>query len=134
MLTSWWKLCRMVIVPVLITVFAVQPGLSAQIHVVSPAELQKEAVAATCEREQNLQTVIKFLSSSKAQQALQAAQMDLTKVKSAVSSLSDQELARLASRADRSQIDFAAGRLTDRDLLIILLGMAALVLIIVAVR
>lgn len=134
MLTSWWKLCRMVIVPVLITVFAVQPGLLAQIHVVSPAELQKASVAVTCERKQNVRTVIEFLSSAKAQQALQSTQMDLTKVKSAVALLSDEELARLASRAERAQTDFAAGRLADRDLLLILLGMAALVLIIVAVH
>jgi hypothetical protein len=48
--------------------------------------------------------------------------------------LSDQELAQLASRAQRAQAEFAAGRLSDRDLLILILGIAALVLIIVAVR
>ena len=46
----------------------------------------------------------------------------------------DQELARLASRADKAQADFAAGRLEDRDLLIIVVAIAALVLLIVAVR
>jgi hypothetical protein len=60
--------------------------------------------------------------------------MDLAKVESAISSLSDQELARLASRAEKAQIDFAAGRLSDRDLLLILLGIAGLILIIVAVH
>jgi hypothetical protein len=60
--------------------------------------------------------------------------MDATQVKNAVSSLSDAELAQLAARAQTVQADFAAGRLGDRDLLIIILAIAALVLIIVAVR
>jgi hypothetical protein len=60
--------------------------------------------------------------------------MDPTRVKASVSLLSDQELAELASRADRAQLDFAAGTLSDRDLLVILVGIAALILIIVAVR
>ena len=129
-----WQFCRMVIVLVLITTFAVQPGLLAQTHVVSAADLQNEAVAATNARNQNMQTVTKFLSSPIAQKALQSTQMDLTKVNNAISSLSDQELARLAARAEKAQIDFAAGRLTDRDLLLLVLGFAALILIIVAVR
>jgi len=55
-------------------------------------------------------------------------------VRTAVSTLNDQELARLASRADKAQADFAGGRLEDRDLLIIVVAIAALVLIIVAVH
>jgi hypothetical protein len=124
----------MVTVSVLVTVFAGRPSLSAQTHVVSPAELQKDIVAAACTLKQNVRTVTEFLSSSKAQIALRSAQMDLAKVESAISSLSDQELARLASRAEKAQIDFAAGRLSDRDLLLILLGIAGLILIIVAVH
>ena len=37
-------------------------------------------------------------------------------------------------RSQKAQADFAAGTLSDRDLIIILLAIAALVLIIVAVR
>jgi len=40
----------------------------------------------------------------------------------------------LASRADKLDQDFAAGRLDNRDLLFVILGIAALVLIIIAVR
>jgi hypothetical protein len=39
-----------------------------------------------------------------------------------VQTLSDEELARLASGADKAQADFAAGRLEDRDLLIIIVA------------
>jgi hypothetical protein len=55
-------------------------------------------------------------------------------VKNAVSRLNDEELAQLAARASKAQADFAAGRLSDRDLIIILLAVVALILIIVAVR
>jgi hypothetical protein len=120
----------------LVTVFAIPPSLMAQAssHIVSPSDLQKAALSATQVRQQNLASVRQFLSSDRASKALQSAHIDATQVKNALSSLSDAELARLASRAQSSQADFAAGRLGDRDLLIIILAIAALVLIIVAVR
>ncbi|HEY6937777.1 MAG TPA: PA2779 family protein [Terriglobales bacterium] len=114
--------------------FAFPSNLAAQAHVVSPADLQKETVAASQVRQRNLQTVTQFLSSPRAQKALRSAHMDPTQVKTAVSTLSDQELAQLASRSANAQADFAAGRIDDRDLLIILVAIAALILIIVAVR
>jgi hypothetical protein len=55
-------------------------------------------------------------------------------VKKAVASLSDAELAQLASRVQKAQADFAAGNLSDRDLIIILILIAGLILIIVAVH
>ena len=127
---------RVVTACVLVTIFAVPPSLlaQAQIHVVSPADMHHATVAASETRQHNLDTVSNFLSSPAAQIALTSAHMDSAKVKAAVSSLSDEELAQLASRANKAQADFAAGNLTDRDLLIILLAVAALVLIIVAVR
>jgi hypothetical protein len=60
--------------------------------------------------------------------------MDPEQVKNAVSTLSDQELAQLAARADKARADFVAGNMSDRDLIIIILAIAALILIVVAVR
>ena len=121
---------------VLAAIFAVPQSLMAQAaaHVVSPADLQKAAVTATQARQQNLETVKEFFSSSQAQKALKAAHMDPEQVKNAVSSLSDAEVAQLASRVHKAQADFAAGTLSDRDLIIILVAIAALILIIVAVH
>jgi hypothetical protein len=119
---------------ILVTVFAVPPSLLAQAHVVSPTDLQKEMLDASRARQRNLESVWQFLSSPRAEQALKSARMDPTHVKTAVSTLSDQELALLASRAEKAQADFAAGRLSDRDLIIILIAIAGLILIIVAVR
>ena len=125
---------RAVTACILVTIFAVPTNLLAQAHVVSPADLQKEMVAGTQARQHNLEAIRQFLSSATAEKSLRTAHMDPLQVKTAVSTLSDQELAQLASRAQKAQAEFAAGRLSDRDLLILILGIAALVLIIVAVR
>ncbi len=122
---------------VLAAIFAVPQNLLAQAaaaHVVSPADLQKAAVSATQAREQNLQTVQAFVSSERAVKAIKDAHMDPQQVKNAVASLSNAELAQLAARANKAQADFAAGDLSDRDLIVIMLGIVVLVLIIVAVR
>ena len=55
-------------------------------------------------------------------------------VKTAVSTLDNQELAQLAAKADKAQADFAAGTLSSRDLLLIIIAVVVLILIIVAVR
>jgi len=125
---------RVVSACVLVTIFSVPPSLLAQTHVVSPADLQKEILNATQRRELNAEKVRQFLSSEVARKALKTAHMNPEQVKTGVASLSDAELAQLASRADKAQADFVAGTLSDRDLLLIILGIAALVLIIIAVR
>jgi hypothetical protein len=134
MLSHLQQSVRVLSACILVTIFAVPPSLLAQTHVVSPADLQKEMLDASRARQRNLESVRQFLSSPRAETALKSAHMDPEHVKTAVSTLSDQELAQLASRADKAQADFAAGRLSDRDLIIILVGIAALILIIVAVR
>jgi len=129
---------RVVTACVLVTFFAVPQNLAAQAvtaaHVVSPADLQKEVIAATQTREHNLQTVQSFLTSDRAVKALKSAHMDPQQVKTAVSNLNDAELAKFAARADKAQANFAAGNLSDRDLIWIIVAIAALILIIVAVR
>lgn len=121
---------------VLVPVFAIPPSLFAQAseHVVSSADLQKAVVNASQARQQNRDTLNAFFSSDKATQALKSAHMNPEQVKVAVAGLNDEELAQLASRANKAQTDFAAGNISDRDLLIILVAIAALILIIVAVH
>ena len=125
---------RSVIAVVLVAFFLVPANLLAQSHVVTPADLQKEVVTASQARQHNLEAVQEFLSTSAAKKAMKSAQIDPQQVKTAVSTLSDQELARLAARADKAHADFAAGRIEERDLILIILAIVALVLIIVAVR
>jgi hypothetical protein len=125
---------RAVIATVLVALFIVPMDALAQSHVVSPADLQKQAVAASQVRQHNLEAVQHFLSAPTAEKAMRSARMDPQQVKTAVSTLNDQDLAQLAARADRAQADFSAGNLSERDLVLIILGVAVLILIIVAVR
>jgi hypothetical protein len=119
---------------VLALLFQTSAPLPAQSHVVSPADLQKEVVTASQTRQHNLDTVRQFLSTPTAEKAMKSSKIDPSQVKTAVSTLDDQELARIAARADKAQSDFAAGALGERDLLLIIIAIAALILIIVAVR
>jgi len=127
-----WQSIRLIAACLLLTICAT--GILAQTHVVSPSEIHKELVNSAQTRQQNLQKVKNLFSSDETRKALEAARISPGRVDAAVSTLSDEELARLASRADKVDKDFAAGRISDRDLLIILVGIAALILIIVAVR
>jgi hypothetical protein len=127
---------RVAVAFVLAAVFALPQNLVGETasHLVSPAELQQAAVKASTARQQNRAEVQQFFSSEAAQKALKTAHMNPEQVKTAVSTLDDAELAQLASRVNKAQADFAAGSLSDRDLIIILVAIAALILIIVAVR
>ncbi len=118
----------------LAAVFAIPVQVFAQDHVVSSADLQKQAASSATTRQQNVEALQKSFSNPKVESAMKAAGMDATQVKTAVSSLSDAELAKLSARASNAQQDFAGGRISDRDLLLILVAIAALILIIVAVH
>jgi hypothetical protein len=130
------QLSRVAAALVLTAVFALPQNLLAEgaAHVVSPSELQQAAVQASTARQQNVEQVRQFFSSAKAEEALRSAHINPKQVKDAVATLDDAELARLASRVQKSQTDFAAGSLSDRDLIVILVVVAVLILVIVAVR
>lgn len=124
---------RMMLVAVLVPVIG-GTSFAAETHVVSPTEMRQAAVSATQTRQQNVEAVNSFLSSPKAQQVIESSAMNMTQVKAAVAALDDQDLAKLAAQSAQAQNDFAAGRISDRDLLWIVVGIAVLVLIIIAVR
>lgn len=131
---------RTLMTAVLATAFTVPTTLMAQAkpaapdHLVSPSALQQATVNASHSREQNVETLQKFFATPEAQKALESARMNPQEVKNAVAGLSDQDAARLAQRATKAESDFAAGDLSNRDLLLILVFIAALILIIVAVH
>ncbi len=110
------------------------PCLLAQDHVVSTADLQQELINAAYVRQGNVAKVQKFLSSEPAQKALKTARMDPRKIQKAVPYLSDQELARLVSQADKAQRDFAAGSLTNEQLTYIVIAIAAAVITLIIVK
>lgn len=106
----------------------------AQDHVVSPAEIQKDAANASSARQQQIDQLNAFFSTQQARQAMKSAHVDAQQVKDAVQQLDDDDLADLSARSQKAQKDFAAGTLSDRDLLIIVLVALAIILIVVAVR
>jgi acyl-CoA synthetase (AMP-forming)/AMP-acid ligase II len=113
-------------------VFAVPVSLFAETaHVVSPSDLQQQAVSSSQARQQNVEKVRDFLSTPLATKAMQDAKIDSRQVKDAVASLDDQELSQLAARADKAQKDFAAGYLSTRDIALIILGVVLIIVIIV---
>src|SRR5262245_27674714 len=127
-----WQSIRLVAVCFLVTLGVT--SILAQTHVVSQADIHKELVNTAQTRQKNLEKTRRLFSSGETRKAMEAAQISPEKIDAAISTLSDDELAQLASRADKLDQDFAAGRLSDRDLLFVILGLAALLLIIVAAR
>lgn len=100
-------------------------------HVVAPAELQQATASAARLRQQNIDRVEKFFSSEQAEKALKSAHLDAVQVKQAVPTLSNQELARLASQADKAQKDFVAGALTNQQITYILIALATAVIVLI---
>jgi hypothetical protein len=126
---------RLLIACFFTSVFALAPQtLAAQTHVVSPSDLQQARVASTQARVANVAKLDQLLSSPLGQRALKEAHADATQVKNAMANLSDQDLARLAERANKAQKDFAAGAITDHMLLLIVIAIIIVIVIIIAVK
>ena len=137
MFSERFRSTRIVTASALVAFFAAPSAVLAETgaeHLVSTSTLQTAAVNASAEREQNVETLRAFFGTAQAQKAMESAHMNPAQVTKAVAGLSDTELAQLAQRATKAQADFAAGYIGDHDLLLILIVIAALVLIIVAVR
>ena len=90
-------------------------------HVVSLSELSKDSAVPAETRHANEAEVRQLFSSEHGQKALKSANIDYAKVDKAVGQLSDEDVAKLAGRSRQVEKDFAAGRLSDRDLLIIVI-------------
>ena len=100
-----------------------------QQHVVSLSDLNKDAARPAQTRQANEEAVRTLLSSETAQKVLKSSNLEYQKVDKAVGQLNDEDLAKLAARSRQAQNDFAAGRISDRDLLwIIVIALAIIVL------
>jgi hypothetical protein len=100
-------------------------------HVVSLHELSKDSAAPAETRQANEAAIRRLMSSETGQKALQSAKIDYAKVDKAVGQLSDEDVAKLAGRSRQAEQDFAAGSLSDRDLLVIVI-IAVLIIALVA--
>lgn len=123
-----------VFVSLLLVLLVVPQDVFAQNHVISSANLQRDVAAASAVRQQNIAQIESLFASPQAREALKSAKIDYRQVTDAVPELSNKDLAQLAQLSQKSQSQFAAGDLSNRDLLWILVAAAALILIIVAAR
>ena len=101
-------------------------------HVVSLTDLTKDAARPAEARQSNEAAVRTLLFSDPGQKALKSAGVDYLKVDKAIGQLSDEDVSKLAERSRKAQNDFAAGRISDRDLMwiiVIALGIIVLVLV-----
>src|SRR5215472_11816184 len=103
-------------------------------HVVSLGDLRKDAGRPAQTRQANEEAVRTLLSSEQGQKALKSAKLDYQKVDQAIGQLSDEDLSKLAERSRQAQADFAAGRISDRDMLWIILIAIGIVVLAVALR
>lgn len=94
-------------------------------HVVSTQALQQQVHSKAATRQQNIDTVTQFLSTPIAERAMRSKHYDAVKVRTAIPTLSDAELADLAARADHAQQQFSAGFLG--------VGMLTLIILIIVV-
>lgn len=103
-------------------------------HVVSLGDLNRDAARPAQTRQANEAAVRTLLSSDEGQRALQSAKLDYQKVDKAIGQLNDEDLARLAERSRQAQADFAAGTLSNRDLLWIIVIALAIIILALALR
>lgn len=103
-------------------------------HVVSLSDLSKDAARPAQTRQANEETVRTLLSSEQGQKALKSSNLDYQKVDKAIGQLSDGDLAKLAERSRQAQADFAAGRISDRDMLWIILIALGIIVLALALR
>ncbi len=124
---------------VLMLAIAALPGLAGiparaqnKDHVVSLSDLNKDTARPAQTRQSNEEAVRTLLSSDSGQKALKSAGVDYQKVDKAIGQLSDDDVAKLAERSRKAQNDFSAGRISDRDLMwiiVIALGIIVLALV-----
>ena|SRR5260370_694834 len=128
------RVCSLVLAASLISAGAVPANAQEKDHAVTTGQLRNDAQKSAATRQANEAAVREMFASEAGREALKSAGMDYQKVDQAISQVNNEDLARIAERSREVQKDFAAGRMGDRDLLIILLVAVALILIIVAVR
>lgn len=134
MLRNAMRVCSMLLVASLASTGTVPVSAQENDHVVSSVQLRKDLQKASEIRQANEAAVRELFRSEKGRETLKSAGIDYQKVDRAVSQVSDEDLARMAERSREVQKDFAAGRFSDRDLIIIMLVVVGLILVIVAVR
>ena len=99
-------------------------------HLVTSQALQQQVQSASAARQQNIDTLTKFLSTPQAETAMKDHHINPVQVRTAIPTLSNQELASLAARASHAQQQFAAGFLGIGMLLVIIIAIVVVIILI----
>jgi len=102
----------------------------AQSSIIQSSELRDALSRAALTRQKNLDQIESFFHSKPVRNALSKASIDSSQVLKATAALSADELAKLSSRTQQIQADFAAGSLTNQQLTYIVIALATAVLVI----
>jgi len=128
------RVCSILLAVSLLCVGSLPARAQDKEHAVTSSQLRNDLQKATGNRQANEAAVREMFASDAGKKALKSAGIEYQKVDQAISQVDDEELARLADRSRDVQKDFAAGRMSDRDLLIIIVIAVILIVVIVAVR
>ena len=128
------RVCSILLAVCLATVGSCTVRAQEKDHAVSSDQLRIDVQKSLATRQANEAAVREMFASEAGKKALNSAGIEYQRVEQAISQVNDEDLARMADRSREVQKDFAAGRMSDRDLIIILLVAVALILIIIAVR
>jgi hypothetical protein len=129
------KMCvPMLAIAVLFGTAAVSTRAQQNEHVVSVSDLTRDAARPAQARQADEEAVRTLLSSDPGQKVLKSVNLAYKQVDKAVGQLSDEDLAKLAERSRRAQSDFAAGRISDRDLLWIIVIALGIIVLAIALR
>ena len=125
---------KILVVALAIATLLFETGISAwaqdQRHVVSLNDLNKDATQAAQTRRSDEEAVRALLSSEQGQKALKSAHLDYERVDKAVGQLSNEDLAKLAQRSRQARDDFAAGRLSNGAIILIVALVAATIILV----
>ena len=130
-LSRWFNIS---VVPIVVVSLVMSQMVYAQAPVDTRDELKQALVNSANARKENLDQVRGFFSSDVARKALTLANLDSDRVQKAVSTLSANELAKLAAQTRQIQSDLAAGALTNQQITYVLIALATAVVVLVLVR
>src|SRR5262245_42316455 len=99
--------------------------LAAQTQDVTSSELQEAIKDAAKTRQKNHNDVQTFLSSERARKAMKVGKIDYQRVQTAITTLSPEELARIAARTNQLQQDFASNELNSQQMTYAIIALAA---------
>lgn len=102
-----------------------------QDHVVSSQALDQQLTTTSATRQQNIETLQKLMDTPTAQKAIRDAKVDPQQVKSAIPTLSNDELANLSARVHKAQNDLSAGYIGPGLFTIIILVVVLIIIIVV---